>query len=354
MAGFELTAKMERYLGTLSKLYAQEGNRQLQELIVNSKTYLHERWNEYDADDGTYFGHALYLQVPEVVYLNAATNSDTIREKIKNDLNEIHHSRYEFIDVVFIEMDDPQNEDWRVESGLLLSRSRVIAPEVAQQIWGSDTYRVFLSHKSSAKTETAKLKGQLAMFGISAFVAHEDIHPTKAWQDEIENALSSMDAFVALMTSDFHDSDWTDQEVGYAFARSVPIIAVNVGRVPYGFIGKFQALKADWDNAPLEIVKLLIKYDRMVGAYVHALSKCVSFDAGNTLAKILPNIERLTVVQIDEIIKIYNGNSQLQGSYGFNGKKPNSHDPGLVYHLKRLDTSGRFETDRAGQIKVVR
>ena len=65
---------------------------------------------------------------------------------------------------------------------------------------------------------------------MSCFVAHVDIHPTKEWQDEIESALSSMDGFVALLTDKFHESDWTDQEVGFALARGVPIIAVRLKR----------------------------------------------------------------------------------------------------------------------------
>jgi len=89
------------------------------------------------------------------------------------------------------------------------------------------------------KKETAALKERLQLLGVSCFVAHEDIHPGHEWQDEIENALASMDGFAALLTEGFHDSAWTDQEVGYALARGVPMIAVRLGRDPYGFIGKF-------------------------------------------------------------------------------------------------------------------
>jgi hypothetical protein len=39
------------------------------------------------------------------------------------------------------------------------------------------------------KTETAGLKERLHLYGVSALVAHEDIRPTKDWQDEIESAL---------------------------------------------------------------------------------------------------------------------------------------------------------------------
>lgn len=176
----------------------------------------------------------------------------------------------------------------------------------------------------------------MGYFGVSAFVAHEDIHPTKAWQDEIENALASMDGFVALMTTDFHDSNWTDQEVGYALARGVPIVAVRLGRDPYGFLGKFQALLSDWDTAAEGIGKLLMKHDRMVSAYINALPHCTSFDVGNTLSRVLPNIESLSEHQIDEIVDAYNANGQLKGSFGFNGTRPTLWGPGIISHLHRL------------------
>src|ERR1022692_5140318 len=89
-----------------------------------------------------------------------------------------------------------------------------------------------------------------------------------------------MDGFAALMTPDYHESDWTDQEVGYAFAASVPMISVNLGRNPYGFIGKFQALASSWQAAPLEIAEILIKSEKMVRSYIEATKRCASFDDG--------------------------------------------------------------------------
>ena len=165
---------------------------------------------------------------------------------------------------------------------------RIILPEAQSRIWGDEGYRIFFSHKAEVKKETSALKERLKLFGISCFVAHEDIHPTKEWQNEIENALFSMDAFVALMTEGFHDSLWTDQEVGVAFGRGVPIISVKLGKDPYGFIGKFQALSCSWDNAAKEIVKIFVKYDRMLNAYIKAVSGCQSYADGNTLGEILP------------------------------------------------------------------
>jgi hypothetical protein len=131
-----------------------------------------------------------------------------------------------------------------------------------------------------------------------------------------------MDGFVALMTPDFHVSDWTDQEVGHAVCRGVPTIAVNLGTTPYGFLARFQALTCDWASVHIEIVKILARQDKWFAGYVTALRKCAQFDEGNTMALALPWIERLSETQVDDLIGAYNDNPELQGAFGFNGDYP--------------------------------
>ncbi len=238
-------------------------------------------------------------------------------------------------------MEAKEDQNWR-RGGQLLQCGRrllVIPPNAISRIWGATGYRVFLSHKAEVKKEVASLKEQLQVFGVACFVAHQDIRPTKEWQDEIENALHSMDAFVALMTDTFHDSDWTDQEVGFALGRGIPFIAVKLGLDPYGFIGKFQALSCNWDAVPLELVRLLIKWPRMLDAYIGAVEHCSSFEHGNKLAQVLPEIERLTEDQVRRLVEAFKVNGDLQGSYGFNGSKPRYYGDGLAAHLSRI--SGR-------------
>jgi hypothetical protein len=110
------------------------------------------------------------------------------------------------------------------------------------KFWEPNHFRLFLSHLSSFKVTTAKLRISLRKFAISGFVAHEDIEPTKEWQDEIEAALFSMDALVALVTPKFVESKWADQEVGIAIGRGSLVIPVMREVVPHGFIGKFQGV----------------------------------------------------------------------------------------------------------------
>ena len=341
-----LPQEIDRYLAALSKFYAQEGKRSLQELIVNATVRVHEEW-----ESGTDFGeswtqHALYLMLPDAVFLRIVKQKDKLREQIKTDLNNLHNVRGESIGPVFLEMDAPAGQtDWRSESGLLATK-RDVPKSAVKRLWPEGSFRVFMSHKTEVKKKVADLKERLARFGVASFVAHEDIQPTREWREEIENALASMDVFVALLTDKFHESDWTDQEVGYALARGVPMVAVKLGRDPYGFIGKFQALTSTWDNAHKALIPLLMKNDRMVSAYIGALRECGSFDEGNELAIALPAIENLSESQADEMVAAYNDNSQLSGSFGFNGTRPTLYGKGLVFYLNKLsDRTFKFGAD---------
>lgn len=111
--------------------------------------------------------------------------------------------------------------------------------------WKKGHLKLFLSHLSSFKEQTSLLQKSLMKYGISAFVAHEDIEPTKEWQLEIEKALFTMDALVAILTPGFNESKWTDQEIGVAIGRNVLVIPIRKGLDPYGFFGKFQGVQGE-------------------------------------------------------------------------------------------------------------
>ena len=107
--------------------------------------------------------------------------------------------------------------------------------------WRKGMLRVFVTHLAAHRGPAAELQTELLNFGISCFVAHNDIEPTLEWQTEIETALATCDVLVALLHKDFHVSKWTDQEIGFAMGRGVPAFAIRFGEDPYGFIGRFQA-----------------------------------------------------------------------------------------------------------------
>jgi hypothetical protein len=155
-----------------------------------------------------------------------------------------------------------------------------------------------------------------------------------------------MDGLVALMTDNFHDSQWTDQEIGYAFARQVPIIAVRLGSDPYGFIGKFQALTTSWDEAPKKIRGLLCKSSDFFPAYLRAIRACQSWTDANYLAEYFPLFDTLSEDQIDELIAAYNVSPELAGSFGFDGTKPRLFGKGILHYLNLWsDRNFKFDAD---------
>lgn len=349
-SNFELPKNIEHYLSALSKICANDGQKEIQKIIVNSHIRIHEEWSFDNWNGGTY-GHALYLVLPEPIYLSVVKQKTELQNEIRDKLNALHNIQNEFIGQVFLEMEIAEDDDWRKESGLLLTRKRSILPDTKKRIWENDGYKVFLSHKTEVKKEVAILKEKLKIYGISCFVAHKDIHPTQEWQKEIESALFSMDSLIAILSDNFHDSLWTDQEVGVAFGRDVPIISLKLGMDPYGFIGKFQALTCSWEKAAQEIVKILVKHELMLNAYIKAIQNCQNFDNGNLLAELLPSIDNLSTQQVSDLLIAFNTKGQVNESYGFNGKNPSYYGKGLAYHLSRL-TGNNYRLMQSGKIEV--
>ena len=109
--------------------------------------------------------------------------------------------------------------------------------------WKQGYLKLFISHLAKHKDKAKYLQEVLAVYGISAFVAHEDIEASKEWQNEIEKALHTMEAMTVILTEDIIKSEWCDQEIGFAVGKSTFIIPIQYGIVPYGFIGKYQAIQ---------------------------------------------------------------------------------------------------------------
>ena len=141
-------------------------------------------------------------------------------------------------------------------------------------------FRLFISHISKDRAIATRLKTALAAYSIAGFVAHEDIHPTLAWQDEIERGLQTMHALIAVHTPGFSASIWTQQEIGYALGRGVKVISFKMGEDPTGFIGKHQALprrNRTAEQIAQEIDKLLGMDSRTSTQLVNAKGAVVPF-----------------------------------------------------------------------------
>ena len=153
---------------------------------------------------------------------------------------------------------------------------------VDDTMWRPGFFRLFISHISKNKESASNLKYCLSNFGIDCFVAHEDITPSKEWEIEIEKALFTMDALCAIVVPDFFKSQWCDQEVGIALGQRKFVISIDKGATPYGFFGKYQALKSRNKTAnelATEVWKALHTNERTMPVY---LDKLVSLILNST------------------------------------------------------------------------
>lgn len=98
--------------------------------------------------------------------------------------------------------------------------------------------------------------------------------------------------------------------------------------------------------------KTLIKSHQMLNAWIKAVENCSSFNSGNSLSDMLPYIKKLSSPQVSRLITAYNDNSELRGSFGFNGKNARFYGDGLPYHLSRV-TGKTYRLAQFGRIELV-
>jgi hypothetical protein len=186
--------------------------------------------------------------------------------------------------------------------------------------WKENNLRLFISHLAIKKETATALRDELQPCGISAFVAHSDITPSKEWQQEIEIALHTCDGLVALMEEGFHKSFWTDHEVGFVFGRGMPVIPVNMGESPYGFLAKFQAYKFhDIQKLAETIFKVLINDARtthkMSVALIHQFERSGSFASAGQNLRLLRKIRYWDNSLIERLKLAVRKNDQIKGSF---------------------------------------
>ena len=114
------------------------------------------------------------------------------------------------------------------------------------------TTEFFLSHHHLDKLLAGDIRKLLETKGFAAFVAHEDITPSDEWEEAIRTHLHSCTALIAVVTENFANSSFTNQEVGIALEAGKPVIpiafGVSGGNLP-GFLKSKQAVFCE--NKPL-------------------------------------------------------------------------------------------------------
>ena len=249
-----------------------------------------DKWN----GGTTYF--TLSVSVSPHVFVQIEDRLDAVEKRILERVKSLTRAEtHDFIDTVV------------VQPGMAAAQRVVPADETP--FWLPGHFKLFISHLSIDKTRATNLRGVLKSFAISCFVAHEDIEPTKEWQVEIEKALFSMDALTAVLTEKFHESKWTDQEVGVALGRGMAVLPIRTGIDPYGLMGKYQGVaslgRSVGDVAKLVVATLLKNpktRNRLVQCLVEQL--LAAADATQAASK-LEALEQAGDLAGDQLIRIH-------------------------------------------------
>lgn len=194
--------------------------------------------------------------------------------------------------------------------------------EVPASYWAPGHFRLFISHSSEKKESVHNLKSALAEYQIAAFVAHDDIEPTRKWQDEIETALRTMDALAAVISPNFQQSAWCDQEVGFAIGRAKLIVALQAGANPHGFLARNQGLQtrgrkvSDVSRLMFEII---IKNEstsfRLVDSLISRLALSKNWASARKTANLLANAPSITNSQAARLLTILQENTEVSGAF---------------------------------------
>ena len=119
--------------------------------------------------------------------------------------------------------------------------------------------KIFISYSTKDKILAGELMSTLEYFGFKIFLAHHNLHPTAEWQKKILEELSRCNLFLPLLTKNYHGSNWTDQEAGYALALKKPLSAFLVGVEPYGFLSTRQAFHLKRKKIELSCREFVLK-----------------------------------------------------------------------------------------------
>ena len=297
---------------TLAELLGHQGEAQLAELVSSARPEI--GIDQYDNWDGGTWYCTLHLEVSTSAFAAIETKLDETENALGEKLKKLFRNTSPYV-LTRVAIS--------AKAGTVsLQRTEPTSTEISR-IWAPATLHLFVSHVSAHKDEVTLLKNALLHYGISGFVAHEDIEPNLEWQDEIELALGSMHALCALLTLDFHQSNWTDQEIGFALGRNVPVLSIRLGVSPYGFIGKNQGLRGNLKSlfaSAAAIAEVLLRENRtkslMRDSLVGALERAKSFASAKEIATMLATISGFSKGQLERLRTACIKNPQVRESWG--------------------------------------
>jgi hypothetical protein len=339
MAEFEERAKaLAATAGKIARLQNAEFEADILELSFASlvKTGSQEEWGEV-RDFYTFM-----LEVPIPTFAAIDNQRENLEKSICRRVRQLVRTQFgKLITEVVISpilSEESRPVETRPEEGQV--------HEEAPSFWQAGFFRLFISHTSANRDSAHRLKQAVSEYNVAAFVAHDDIEPTTEWEAEIERALRTMDALAAIISPDFFESRWCDQEVGFAFGRSKLVVPICKDAIPHGFLGKYQGFKAQGllpsavaDKLTDILVGHSLTAQRMADALVERMANSGSWDISKRTMALLEKVPHLNESQVTKLVLSSEDNSEVRNAFGV---------PDRIQILVRRIGKGEPETSDRG------
>jgi len=319
---YSLPSKVFTYLRRLLLNYEHTNERALASIVKHGEVAVSIDSDRYYDFGREFVGHDVVIYLgPDAIAPISMPVQEKLTDRLRDDLAACAKGiPDEYIKTVRIELRD--ENDFLYQTAQTLSGQPPTNPN-SLSFWKPDSIRAFISHRDSIKRIAHEIANGLEQFGISSFVAHDTIEPTASWQAEMEKALETMEVFIALITDDFHESVWTNQEVGFARAKGIPVISVKLGKIdPRGFIADKQAFRGDPEDLrdSIEaIYKLLAEKlgqrDRIQHALITALCESPNWiETRARFDRMTGLVNKLSDEEFEQIKTAYKANDQLNAA----------------------------------------
>src|ERR1700736_1359611 len=82
----------------------------------------------------------------------------------------------------------------------------------------------FMSYQMTDRAFAAKVRDTLTPFGITSFMAHDDLEVSEEWKLRILDELSKADLFIAVLSANYLASSYCMQESGISVFRNIKTI----------------------------------------------------------------------------------------------------------------------------------
>ena len=313
MPEFRDTAR--KIVATIQRIATLQGATEEAHVLEQAKAQLIE--TGYDSWSGGTDFFTLVLETPISVYAAVERSRETLEKTILKRAKDLTRTE------AGVAITEVVIRPALVEPEAELTESPEGDSVTVPSFWTEGYFRLFITHPHQAREGAHQLKRTLTSYQVAAFVAHDDIEPTKEWEAEVESALRTMDALAAVITTDFVPSKWCDQEVGIAIGRGKLVIPLRAGADPHGFLAKYQGMNVK--ETPAReiadgILAILAKHPltlaRMADALIERLACSYSWDSAKRSMTLLENLSELNSAQVARLLVIPEENSEVKEAFG--------------------------------------